>query len=129
MTNTVFGPDEFPLRLCSEWRASRARYQMNCAEHNAANLFGSLPDRDLSLDLGPLARMKEIETVLSGWAPESVSAAREMLRVVVTILATRGEDPGGTLGDGPILEIVRHVVESLEYLDDEIQIGPEENAA
>jgi hypothetical protein len=44
----IFGHDEFPLRLCAEWRAARARYQVNCAEHNAANMYGHLPDLDLS---------------------------------------------------------------------------------
>jgi len=52
--------------------------------------------------------------------------ARELLQMVVTILAYRGEDPNpeSTLGNGPVLEIVRNVADALGDCDPEMYIGP-----
>jgi len=46
--------------------------------------------------------------------------------MVVTILAYRGEDPNpeSTLGNGPVLEIVRNVADALGDCDPEMYIGP-----
>jgi hypothetical protein len=52
--------------------------------------------------------------------------ARQLLRMAVTILAYSGEDPDpdNTLGNGPVLEIVRNVLASLEHCKAEMRIGP-----
>jgi hypothetical protein len=120
---SIFGRDDFLLRQCAEWRAARAQQQKNWAEHEAATMWGTLPDDDIKLDLEPLGRMKEIENLLAEIGkPRTMLLARELLGVCITILAH--EDPEGTLAEGPVLEIVRNVVEALEHCKAEMRIGP-----
>jgi hypothetical protein len=67
--------------------------------------------------------MKEIENLLAEIGkPRTMLLARELLGVCITILAH--EDPEGTLAEGPVLEIVRNVVEALEHCKAEMRIGP-----
>jgi hypothetical protein len=58
--------------------------------------------------------------------PQTMLLARELLRMAVTILAYSGEDPNpeSALGNGPVLEIVRNVLASLEDCKAEMRIGP-----
>jgi hypothetical protein len=121
---SIFADDDFLLRQCAEWRAARAQQQKNWAEHEAATMWGTLPDAYIKLDLEPLDRMKEIEGLLATdvGVPRTMLGARQMLGMAVTILAY--EDPKGTLAEGPVLEIVRNVVGALEHCKSEMCIGP-----
>jgi hypothetical protein len=121
---SIFADDDFLLRQCAEWRAARAQQQKNWAEHEAATMWGTLPDAHIKLDLEPLDRMKEIEGLLATdvGVPRTMLGARQMLGMAVTILAY--EDPKGTLAEGPVLEIVRNVVGALEHCKAEMRIGP-----
>ena len=124
---SIFGRDDFLLRQCAEWRAARAQQQKNWAEHDAATMWGTLPDAHIELDLDPLGQMKEIEGLLATdvGVPRTVLGARQMLGMALTILAH--EDPEGTLAEGPVLEIVRNVVRALEHCEAEMRIGPKPN--
>ena len=125
-----FGNDEFLLRMCAEWRACRAQQQKNWAENQAADLYGTLPSRNLpELDMSPLQHMREIENVFADWEPRTMLLARELLRVCITILAHHHEDPESVLAAGPALEIIRNVVGSLDYCDGEMKIGSKGKAA
>jgi hypothetical protein len=94
-------------------------------------MWGTLPDRNIELDCTPLERMQELEWHLGRVTPRTMLLARELLGICVTILAFRGEDPDpeSTLGDGPVLEIVRNVISSLEYCKSEMRIGPKRASA
>ena len=120
---SILADDDFLLRQCAEWRAARAQQQKNWAEHEAATMWGTLPDAHIKLDLEPLDRMKEIEGLLATdvGVPRTMLGARQMLGMAVTILAY--EDPKGTLAEGPVLEIVRNVVGALEHCKAEMRIG------
>jgi hypothetical protein len=107
--------DEWLLKWCAEWRVARAQQLRNWAEHEAATMWGTLPDKGIHLDTKPLHQMKELESLISEMKPETLHCAREMLGVVITILAY--EDPKGTLAEGPLLDIVRNVVNALEEID------------
>ena len=122
-----FGRDDFLLRQCAEWRAARAQQQKNWAEHEAATMWGTLPDAHIKLDLEPLDRMKEIEGLLATdvGVPHTMLGARQMLGMAVTILAHTQEDPESNLAQGPLLEIVRNVIKSLEWCKGEMHLGPE----
>jgi hypothetical protein len=109
--------DEWVLTWCGEWRAARAQQQKNWAEHNIATMWGTLPDADIKLDTNPLARMHELEGRLANMVPDTLQCAREMLGIAVTILAHAEEDPEATLAQGPVLYLVRNVVEALNELD------------
>ena len=61
--------------------------------------------------------MHQLEELLSMAKPRTMLLARELLGICVTILAYEGEDPEGTLAQGPVLEIVRNVISSLEHHD------------
>lgn len=117
-----FGDDDCLLKWCAEWRAARAQQQKNWAEYELATLWGTLDDMDIKLDTEPLSRMHKLESLLAGeiGRPHTVLAARELLGMVVTILAH--EDPKGTLAQGPLLEIVRNVVGELDYLKAEMRL-------
>ncbi len=121
---SIFGDDEWLLRMCAEWRAARAHQQKNWAEHELATMYGTLPDAHIKLDMEPLDRMHELEYHLSQAKPRTVLLARELLGIAVTILAHAGEDPEATLAQGPVLDIVRNVVEGLNYCKGEMRIGP-----
>jgi hypothetical protein len=116
--------DAYYLKWCAEWRAARAQMQKNWAEHDLAAGWGTLSDVGIKLDSDPLDRMKELEWHLGQAKPQTMLLARELLRMAVTILAYTGENPDSTLGNGPVLEIVRNVLVSLEDCKAEMRIGP-----
>jgi hypothetical protein len=94
------------------------------ALHDLAAGWGTLSDVGIKLDSDPLERMKELEWHLAEVKPQTMLLARELLRMAVTILAYTGENPDCTLGNGPVLEIVRNVLASLEHCKAEMRIGP-----
>jgi len=122
-----FGNDEWLLKLCAEWRAARAQQQKNWAEHKAATMWGTLPDdHSPELDLSPLERVKEIENLLAEIGkPQTMLLARELLGVCVTILAHAYEDRESAFAQGPVLEILRNVLDSFQWCEADMQIGPE----
>jgi hypothetical protein len=119
-----FGDDDWILKMCAEWRAARAQMQKNWAEHDLANGWGTLPDARIKLDSEPLERMHELEWHLSSAKPQTMLLARELLGMCVTILAYEGEDPEGTLAQGPVLEIIRNVISSLNHQKATMRIRP-----
>ena len=118
-----FGSDDWILKMCAEWRAARAQQQKNWAEHELATGWGCLPDEGALLDLEPLSRMQDLEYHIAQSEPRTILLARELLGICVTILAHQYENPEHTLSDGPVLEIVRNVVKSLEALSSRTPIG------
>jgi hypothetical protein len=75
-----------------------------------------------SLDHKPLERMQELEYHLAKWKPRTMLLARQLLGMCVTILAY--EDRESVLADGPVLDIIRNVISSLEFCKGEMRIGP-----
>lgn len=122
-----FGYDADCLKWIAEWRAARAQMQKNWAENDLATGWGTLRTNGIRLDHKPLERMNELECHLANWKPQTMLLARELLQMAVTILAYRGEDPNpeSTLGNGPVLEIVRNVADALGDCDPEMRIGTE----
>jgi len=86
-----FGDDDWVLKACAEWRASRAQMQKNWAEHDLANGWGTLPDAHIKLDSDPLERMQRFEELLSIAKPRTMLLACELLGICATILAYEGE--------------------------------------
>ena len=111
------GHDETWLRFCAEWRALRAQQQKNWALRNLDTMFGMRTDRDIPLDTEPLDKMKELEYHIGEMKPRTMLLARQLLRVAITILAHRSEDPNpqSYLGNGLVLDILHNVLDSLEY--------------
>jgi hypothetical protein len=66
--------------------------------------------------------MHQLEYFLSGAKPRTMLLARELLGICVTILSF--ENPEATLAQGPVLEIVRNVISSLEFQKADMRIGP-----
>jgi len=116
-----FGFDDGYLKFCAEWRAARAQQQKNWAEHDAATMWGTLPDAHIDLDTKPLTHMKELEDILGEVEPRTVLLARELLGIAITILAHENRE--SYLAQGPLLDILRNVVHSLEYCKAEMRIG------
>jgi hypothetical protein len=114
--------DDWILKMCIEWRVARLEQQKNWALHELATMWGTLPDREIKLDLEPLRRMQEFESRLSAPEPRTMLCARELLGVVNTILAHAVEDPEATLASGPVLEIVRNVTEALGHCEHEMRL-------
>jgi hypothetical protein len=106
---------------------ARAQQQKNWAEHEAATMWGTPPDRDIKLDSQPFDRMKELEDRLAQVKPRTILLARQLLGIVKTILAYKGEDsnPGNYFADGPVLDIVHNVLELLEYCKADLRVGPQ----
>jgi hypothetical protein len=121
--DTKFGDDGWLLKWCAEWRMARAQQQKNWAEHELGNGWGHLED-SVKLDLSPLHRMHQLEFHLSQCKPRTILLARELLGICVTILAHQNEDPDHTLSQGPVLEIVRNVIASLEFQKADMRVGP-----
>ena len=68
------------------------------------------------LDVSPLERMKALENLLAEIGkPRTMLLTRELLGVCVTILAHAYEDPESTFAQGPVLEILRNVLTSLDW--------------
>lgn len=117
-----FGNDAWILKMCADWRAARAQMLKNLAEYELANGWGTLPDAHINLDKKPLQQMEELEGLIVMCKPRTALLAREMLGICITILAY--ENPEETLGRGPVLEIIRNVVSSLDFLKADMRIGP-----
>jgi hypothetical protein len=120
---TLFGHDAYKLRICAEWRALRARQEENWAREELASGFGHLESGDL--DLSPLQQMGSLEQHIAGFEPRTALLACELLRVCTTILARQKEDPECVMAQGPVLEIIRNVLEALRHLDGNTRIGPQ----
>ena len=71
--------------------------------------------------------MSDVEDWLGRVKPRTALLATELLRIVLTILVHREEDPDprATLSTGPVLEIIRNVIESLQQLDHETRLLPD----
>src|SRR5262245_59395090 len=97
--------DEFIIRSICEWRAARAKQEIEWAKRNLANAFGHKPDRHLpTIDLTALDEMYKREQLLAESKPESVLAAVELLHVAVEIMAYAHVDPEHVFAGGPALE-------------------------
>jgi hypothetical protein len=114
--------DAYLLEMTAVWRASRAQMQKNWACHEIATGYGWLDDR-IKLDREPLETMLTMESRLAECEPRTMLAAREMLRMCVTILAMQVEDPQHTMAQGPILEIIRNVLTSLDAVKSDLPVG------
>jgi len=114
--------DETLLEMCAMWRAKRAEQQKNWAELDLASMYGTraAPPADLS----PLHQMQQLESHLADVQPRTMLLAREMLRMVVTILIDEMENPESVLADGPALKLVQNVLSSLAYCRGDMRIGP-----
>jgi hypothetical protein len=118
--------DAFCLKLCAEWRAARAQLQKNWAEQELATMWGTSDDAMTNhSDTKPLDQIEDLENLLAQAKPRTALLARELLRVALAILASRHEDPDpeNCLGMGPVIEIVRNVMASLEHCEPEMRIG------
>jgi hypothetical protein len=121
--NSGFGENDLlGLKLCADWRIARYQQQINWTKYDLASTWG-MSSTDASPDTDPLKRMKKIEGYLAEEAPNVMLHARELLNVCITILSHAYEDPDGRLADGPVLEILRNVVLSLDYCDGDMIIG------
>jgi hypothetical protein len=116
-----FGDDACFLKICAEWRLARAQMQLNWANHHVATGWGHLSDAGIDLDSTPLDAMCNYENVLARIKPSTVMLARELLGVCVTILSH--EDPKSVLAEGPVVEILRNVVKSLDWMNGTMPIG------
>jgi hypothetical protein len=89
-------------------------------------MFGMRPNRDTPLDTSPLDKMKDLEWHIGEMKPRKMLLARELLEVAITILAYRTQDPNpqSYLGNGPVLEILHNVRDSLDWCKPEMPIGP-----
>jgi hypothetical protein len=89
----LFGRDGFMLKMIAQWRSARAQMQKNWADDDEAGLFGFVEDSGFEIDREPFDRTQKLEYMMSVHEPETVLCAQELLRVVVTILAYRCENP------------------------------------
>ena len=123
--------DDWFLKWIAEWRLMRYRQEIAWTEHNWRTRWGTRDDRDIPLvDTESLDRMRapadcdrmsELQERFMMFEPRSALAARELLGVV---LAYDKRDPGATLAQGPLLEIVRNVMKALGWLKWDTYIGP-----
>ena len=117
--------DDWFLKWIAEWRLMRYRQEIAWTEHNWRTRWGTRDDRDIPpVDTESLDRMSELQERFMMFEPRSALAARELLGVAVEILAYDKRDPGATLAQGPLLEIVRNVMKALGWLKWDTYIGP-----
>jgi len=109
--------EDYMLGLCAEWHGARAQQMKHWAEQDRVNLFGTKPDA-VEINLSWLERMQEIEGYLIDVRPRTVRLAREMLRICLVTVAHEQVDPGSSLAKGPIAEILRNVLWSMDWKQD-----------
>jgi hypothetical protein len=116
--------DDFVITMIRDWRIARATQQIEWAQNQHADGFGTRESTDRkSLTFEGLTKMHEMESHLANWVPASVMAAREMLRVAIEIMAWAHVDPEATLAGGPVLDIVHNVTEALDNLHGDQCLG------
>ena len=110
-------PNELLLTV-AEWGVWRARAQAHWAKGDYETLFGMKEDvRPAHGELeNILDNMGSAERFVSIMTPDTAKEAREMLRMVLTILRHRHFDPEHTLSQGPVIEIITKVLDGLAWL-------------
>lgn len=114
-------PHDPALEQAAEWKVARAKALLEWATADAASGFMTKNVAAYEVDQSHIAAMDECADWLAKLEPVTVLGAREMLNVVLTILAYREIFPDqDRLSDGPILQILRNVRQGLDWLDGEI---------
>lgn len=109
--------NDFVLATCTAWRVERALQIAEWARREDADGWGNLPSVDLpEHDLTHRDLMLVLQDRLARFEPKTVLGAREMLGVVIEILAHQPINPEWCLSKGPLLEIVRNVMHGLDNL-------------
>lgn len=122
--------DATVLKWCAEWRVARARQLAHWAEYD---LKVNWPDTlstaaEIALDLSALEEMRELESLLAEQRPHTVATAVEMLGIAIDILTCRERKKESSMGEGPVLEILRNVEESLGWLPAKTRMESEADA-
>ncbi len=120
---SVFGDDAYLLKWCADWRAARHQQEKNWAEHELATGWGHLESAGHELDRAPLELMEMIQGHIAECEPRTMLLAREMLGMCLTILVQQIEHPDHVMAQGPVVEMLRTVISSLEALDGRTLVG------
>lgn len=118
-----FGDDDWALQMCARWRMERAQQQRIWAEADLKFGWGFLVAPGFDIDTAPLDRMHWLQEQLSIVEPRTMLLACELLRLCATILAYEKVDSESTLAHGPVLEIVRNVLNALEHVSGTVPVG------
>lgn len=106
------------LEMIGDWRIHRAQQTLVWAQNEQRE---SLGDTSYEVDTNELGMMKTLEDLIGAAEPKSMRAVVKMLGVAHTILSH--EDPKAYMADGPVVEILRNVIEALEYCDSGEPVG------
>lgn len=115
--------NDWILTSCAKWREARALQEVSWAKYDVATLCGTASSRGIELDFRPLERMRDLEQNIARFEPENIRQACELLRVARTITAKAIDEPEHTFASGPVLEILEHVIDALQWRPD-VPIGP-----
>jgi hypothetical protein len=120
--------DWYILTACSGWRLARASLLVAWAKEDEETVFGHFDEAgDYNGMIEQIRihkdRLSETLNVLEHNPPRTIEGVREVLRVVVEILATRAADPEGFVGGGDLLQMVRQVEGALQHVDGDTPVG------
>lgn len=118
------------LTMICDWRMERGAFQKAVALFDQSTNFGRLADADdLPSGSHEFENMRSVMGLLATARPGTIAEAREILRMVIEILAWREVDPGSPLSEGPLLELVRNVLHRLDRTDGDIRLGGDSDDA
>jgi hypothetical protein len=109
------------LQVVTDWHVGRAQQEIEWAENNLANRWGTIKDPEgaPNLTLKGLNQMHLAEEHLGMDHPKNMVCVRAALEIVVKILAHREIDPDSHFANGPVLEMVRNALDALSWVPGE----------
>lgn len=105
--------EETTLTMIAKWHAARGSYMVKSALFDAETRFGHVSACSVSFDDTDLDLMEGFAGYLGQAEPGTILSAREMLGVVIAIMAHAEVDERHPLSTGPVLAILRNVRNAL----------------
>lgn len=119
----AFGEDAWLLGACARWHIARAQQKINWAQNDVATGYGHFNFAHTHLvDTTPLDEMRETELHLANGVPRTITTACELLGICLEIMNQRNIDPESTMSEGPVIEILRNVLSSLDHLPPDVRL-------
>ena len=119
--------EEFLLRCCADWHVQRFEQKKYWANTDLETLFGTNDER-VEANLDALGEMAKREEILAMARPYTTLGAKELLKVCLAILEEREAELCTAelpyMAQGPVREILRNVISSIDYAPHETRIGP-----
>jgi hypothetical protein len=114
--------DALLLEIVARWRLAREQARVDWATLDLETINGTQPETPASDEArdafgAHMNCMEQYEAHLRTWKPRTTRGAYKLLEAALDMIASAEQSPDHVLGRGPVKEILRNVMETLETSD------------